>query len=216
MRRLALLLVTVGLLLSACKKDETPAPAATPAAGPAEGAVAAAPQAAPPAKAAPTPPPVTATFVRLDQAEGAERAVLRFANTSDQGIQRLLLSLTFFSADGRELGRHPWAQSSDEVVPAKGQAELALGATLATGTARVEAQVLEARFKDGQTWRASGARILGTRSNRPASFKLNNVEHLRAVTRGDAQVKDAPRPPARSAAPNVNPAPISAQPPITR
>jgi hypothetical protein len=213
MRSLLPLLLAGVLLVTACKKDEAKpaepdkasaaAPAATDGARPATAKAA----------VAPTPSPVTSEFLRLADLNGDQRAVLRFTNASDKPVTRLILSLVYYGADNRELGRHPWSQSGAGVVPPKASAELTLGAALAPGTARVAAQVLEVRFDGGEAWRAGGARVLSPRkTGRPTTFKLNNVEHLRPTTRGDASVQNAPRPQNRATTGALRPAPITSQP----
>lgn len=196
LRRRVLVLVLALALLAACKKE---VPAEAPKA----------PEAAPAAGKADVPAPVTSAFVRLEGEGEAARAVVRFTSTADKAVERLALVMRFLSVDDRELGRRPWTQSGPAVVPAQGEAELTLGVALPAGTAKVEAIIAEARFTGGESWRGTDLKVAKPRSGkRPASFKLNNVEHLRPTTRAEAAVRVAPRPmPVRGAATGTETAP---------
>jgi|GEM_PF-2695648 len=209
-------------LVAACKKeapDSAKATSGEPASATGEAGATA-------AKGS-TPSPITSTFVRLEGEGDAARAVVRFASTADKAVERLMLVVRFLSVDDRELGRRPWTQSGPAVVAPKADAELTLGMALPPGTTKVEALVAEVRFAGGETWRGNDVRVAKPHSGkRPASFRLNNVEHLRPVTRAEASVRTAPRPDLRGGVPGTEPAPAKpaptpapfapTRPPITR
>jgi hypothetical protein len=128
------------------------------------------------AQASPAGAPVVLAFLRLE-GEGTERkAVFSVRNESDKALKKLMLTLRYEDAAGKELKSLPWVQFGPDLPAAKAASELKLGAFLPPETAKVEARLNVVDFGDGSSWRspALGRHLLN--KVKPSRFDLKSVQ----------------------------------------
>jgi hypothetical protein len=96
--------------------------------------------------------PLVLEFVKM-KGEGKEkRGVLRVFNFQDKDVKRVVMTLRYLDAGGKELKTFPWTVINQPVVEAKKTEQLEAGAFLPEATAKVEALLREVEFDGGGKW----------------------------------------------------------------
>lgn len=98
--------------------------------------------------------PVVIEFVKLVGEGDKKSAEMRVFNFAEQSLTRMQMKLHYLDKDGKELGDFPWSQQSGSgIVGTKAYKVVKMGAFLKEGTTKVTAELEEAEFRGGKSWK---------------------------------------------------------------